>query len=116
MSFWSYLIKPLAYLSPIIIVAWFTPMGRYYLRIGVFIGSLFTVGSSSGLTAIAMASAGKKYDVNSVVAFSFYWVASRTLNIKVELEGEEHLETRPGVMIGNHQSMLDILWLGRCVP
>jgi lysophosphatidate acyltransferase len=115
MSFLSSLFKPLVYLSPIVFVAWFTPTGRYYLRVGVFIGWLFAVGSSSGIIAIVMATVGRKYDVNSIVAFSFYWIASRTLNITVELEGEEYLETRPAVMIGNHQSMLDIIWLGRCV-
>ena len=65
---------------------------------------------------MVMTIVGRKYDVNSVVAATFYWLASRALNITVELEGAEHLETRPAVMIGNHQSMLDILWLGRWVP
>lgn len=116
MSFLSLLLKPLAYLSvPIICIAWFTPLGRYYLRIGIYIASLSVVGTASGFIALAMAIAGRMYDVNSVVAFSFYWVASRTLNITIEVEGEEHLETRPAVMVGNHQSMLDIIWLGRCV-
>jgi lysophosphatidate acyltransferase len=116
MSFLSCLFKPLAYLSPVILVAWLTPMGRYYLRVGVYIASLSAVGLTSGFTAFVMAVAGMKYDVNHVVASTFYWVASRTLNITIEMEGEEHLETRPAVMIGNHQSMVDILWLGRYVP
>jgi len=106
----------LVYLSPIIFAVWLTPISRYYLRIGVYIGSLFAVGSSCGIIAIVMAIAGRKYDVNKVVASSFYWIASRALNITVEVEGEEYLETRPGVMIGNHQSMLDIIWLGRMFP
>jgi len=116
MSFLSCLFKPLVYLSPIVCAAWFTQTGRYYLRIGIYIGSLFAVGSTSGITALVMTIAGRKYDVNSVVAFTFYWLASRTLNIPVELGGEEYLETRPAVMIGNHQSMLDIIWLGRIFP
>ena len=74
------------------------------------------VGLTSGITAFVMTVAGMKYDVNHAVASTFYWVASRTLNITIEVEGEENLETRPAVMIGNHQSMVDILWLGRCVP
>jgi lysophosphatidate acyltransferase len=116
MSVLSCLFRPLAYLSPVIFAAWFTPIGRYYIRVGIFVGLLFTVGSSSGITAVVMAIAGRQYDVNWAVARYFYWVASRTLNITVELEGEEYLEAPPAVLIGNHQSMIDILWLGRCVP
>lgn len=116
MSFLLCLFKPLAYLSPVIVAAWFTPMGRYYLRIGIYVASMSAVGLTSGITAFVMTVAGMKYDVNHVVASTFYWVASRTLNITIEVEGEENLETRPAVMIGNHQSMVDILWLGRCVP
>ena len=115
MSFLFCLFKPLVYLSPIIAVAWFTPTGRYYLRLGIYLNTLCVVGMSSGIIASVMAIAGRKYDVNSVVAYTFYWIVSRALNITVEVEGEEHLETRPAVLIGNHQSVLDILWLGRCV-
>lgn len=116
MSFLACLVKPFAYLSlPIIIAAWFTPMGRYYLRVGLYIACLSVVGTTSGFVALGMAVAGRRYDVNSVVAFSFYYLASRVLGITIELEGEEYLETRPAVMVGNHQSMFDILWLGRYV-
>ncbi|KIM76414.1 hypothetical protein PILCRDRAFT_797663 [Piloderma croceum F 1598] len=116
MSFLSCLFKSLAYLSPVILAAWFTPMGRYYLRIGIYITLMSAVGLTSGITAFVMTVAGMKYDVNHVVASTFYWVTSRTLNITIEMEGEENLQTRPAVMIGNHQSMVDILWLGRMFP
>jgi lysophosphatidate acyltransferase len=117
MSFLAFLIKPLVYLSlPIICAAWFTPTGRYYLRVGIFIASLSAVGTANGFIALVMAIAGRKYDVNSVVGSSFYYIASRTLGITIEVEGEEYLETKPAVMIGNHQSMLDIIWLGRMFP
>jgi lysophosphatidate acyltransferase len=115
MSFLSCLFKPLAYVSPIIFAAWFTPMGHYYLRIGIYVGCVAIGGSSGAFTAIPLAIAGRKYDLNYMVARTFYWLATRALNITVELEGEEYLETRPAVMVGNHQSMVDIMWLGRCV-
>jgi len=116
MSFLLCLFKPLAYLSPVIFAAWFTTTGRYYLRVGIYVATMSAVGLSSGITAFVMTVAGMKYDVNHVVASTFYWIASRTLNITVEMEGEENLETRPALMIGNHQSMVDILWLGRMFP
>jgi len=34
----------------------------------------------------------------------------------VEVEGEEYLKTRPAVIVGNHQSMLDVLYLARMFP
>jgi len=117
MSFLSCLVKPLVYLSlPIIFAAWFTPSSRYYLRVVMFVTCLSMVGTASIFIALVMAIAGRKYDVNGVVAFTFYYIASRVLNITIEVEGEEHLETRPAVMVGNHQSMLDIIWLGRMFP
>lgn len=67
------------------------------------------------LVAVGMNLVGQTFNVNYVVARSFYNLAGRVLGIKVLLEGEEHLETRPAILVGNHQSMLDILWLGRCV-
>lgn len=73
------------------------------------------VGVTCGFIAAGMSLAGMTYDVNYVVGNSFYWLAHRVLDITIEVEGEEHLQNRPAVMVGNHQSMLDILWLGRCV-
>lgn len=114
MLFLACLLKPLVYLSlPIIFAAWFTPTSRYYLRVAIYVTCLSVVGTASIFIALVMAIAGRKYDVNAVVAFTFYYIASRALNITIEVEGEEYLETRPAVMIGNHQSMLDIIWLGR---
>lgn len=116
LSFFAGLIKPLTYISPIIFAAYFTSStGRYYVRLGMYIGCLSVVGTASSFIALGMSLVGKMYDVNHIVASSFYYVASRVLDITIEVEGEEHLQTRPAVMIGNHQSMLDIIWLGRCV-
>ena len=115
-SLLTWFVKPLAYLSPIIFAAYVTSStGRYYIRLGMYVGCLSVVGTASGFIALGMSLVGLTYDVNHVVAFSFYYLASRVLDITIEVEGEEHLQTRPAVMVGNHQSMLDIIWLGRCV-
>ncbi|CAL1700200.1 unnamed protein product [Somion occarium] len=55
-----------------------------------------------------------QYGVQS--AQSFYNLASPVVDIRIEMEGEEHLENRPAVIVANHQSMLDILMLGRVFP
>lgn len=115
MAFFSSLFKPLVYVSPIIFAVWLTPTGQYYIRLGIYTVILLAVSSSVAFIAVAMTFAGRMYDVNSVIAFTLYWLMSRTLNVSVELEGEEHLALRPVVMVGNHQSMFDIFWLARCV-
>lgn len=68
------------------------------------------------LVSIGMTLIGRRFDINWVVARSFYAVVSRALDIRFEVEGEEHLQRNgASVLMGNHQSMLDILYLGRYV-
>lgn len=65
------------------------------------------------VVAAAMSLVGRRYDVNWVIARSFYTLAGNVLDIRVEVEGEEHLLTKPAILLSNHQSMLDILFVGR---
>lgn len=119
MSFLALLIKPLAYISvPVIVlrtIASASPVGRYYAQLTIYLGTLAVVSTWGVFVAVGMTLVGRRHDVNYVVARSFYAIASRVLDIQVEVEGEEHLQTCPVVMVGNHQSMLDILYLGRYV-
>ncbi|KIJ69926.1 hypothetical protein HYDPIDRAFT_104587 [Hydnomerulius pinastri MD-312] len=120
MSFLALIVKPLAYISlPVLLfrsIANTSPVGRYYWRLTVFLGSLAVVSTWGVVVAVGMTLVGRRHDVNYVVARTFYALASRALDVKVEVEGEEHLQTRPVVMVGNHQSMLDILYLARMFP
>ncbi|WWC70601.1 uncharacterized protein I206_104552 [Kwoniella pini CBS 10737] len=72
---------------------------------------------------------GKRLNTNYYVARTFYHVAGPILGWKYEVEGEEYLwklegegggtagkKGRSMVMVGNHQSMIDILYLGRIFP
>ncbi|KAJ1308365.1 hypothetical protein OPQ81_004074 [Rhizoctonia solani] len=59
---------------------------------------------------------GKRFDINYVVARSFYHTCGPLLGIDFVVEGEEYISTPSAVYIGNHQSMLDILYLGRIFP
>lgn len=79
----------------------------------VYVGTLVTVGSCSIIVAAGMSLIGRSTDVNNVVACIFYYMAGRALDLKVEVEGEENLNTRPAVLMVNHQSMLDVLVIGR---
>jgi lysophosphatidate acyltransferase len=82
----------------------------------VYVGALVTVGSCSVVIAIGMSLIGRSTDVNNVVAWIFYALVGRALDLKVEVEGEDHLDTRPAVFMVNHQSILDVLVIGRLMP
>ncbi|KAJ8487523.1 hypothetical protein ONZ45_g14306 [Pleurotus djamor] len=121
MGLFAFLVKPLAYLSvPFILgrslVTSTSPTTRYYARIVLYFSAMTVVASCSLFIAAGMSLAGQKYDVNWVVARIFHMTAGRLVDIEVEVEGEEHLQTKPAVMLGNHQSVVDILLLGRMFP
>jgi len=120
MSLLALAIKPLVYISvPVILlrtVASASSAGRYYAQLTIYLGTLAVVSTWGVFVAVGMTLIGRRHDVNFVVARSFYAIASRLLDIRVEVEGEEYLQTRPMVMVGNHQSMLDILCLARMFP
>ncbi|KAJ8698663.1 1-acylglycerol-3-phosphate O-acyltransferase, variant 2 [Pleurotus ostreatus] len=120
MAFLGSIIKPLAYMSlPVVIIRSLctrSPAVRYYTRLGVYLGAMAAVATCSIFIAAGMSILGRKYDANWVVARVFDATAGRLMGIEWEVEGEEHLQTRPAVMMGNHQSMLDILGLGRMFP
>jgi lysophosphatidate acyltransferase len=90
-----------------------SPKGRYYCRLGLYLGCLTAIATWGAVVAAAMSIVGRRFDVNFVIARAFHALASRVLGIKIEVEGEEYLETRPAVFMSNHQSMLDILFVAR---
>lgn len=118
MSFLSGLVKPIAYVSlPVFALHTLSkssPIARYYVRLAVYLSTLGVCSAWGVVCAVGMSIVGRKLDVFFVVARTFYMLASRAIDIRLVVEGEEHLETKPAVLIGNHQSMLDILYLGRC--
>ncbi|KAI0650435.1 1-acylglycerol-3-phosphate O [Trametes meyenii] len=120
MSVLASFVKPLAYLSlPVFALhtlANASPVARYYVRIGLYLSTLGVCSVWGVICSIGMGLIGRRFDVFYVVARSFYHLASRAIDIRLVVEGEEYLETRPSVLVGNHQSMLDILYLGRIFP
>lgn len=119
MGFISSIIRPLAYLSlPVLLlrsVSAASPEGRYYVRVFIYLGTIAGVATASVVTATALAILGRPHDVNYYVACMFYGLASKLLGIKVELEGEEHLNQKPAIVLCNHQSILDVLVVGKYV-
>ena len=110
-------IKPIAYVTlPVFVlraVSNVHPLARYYVRITLYLSAMGICSVWGALASVGMTIVGRRFDINWIVARSFYNLAGRLLDITIEVEGEEHLGTRPAVIVGNHQSMLDILLLGR---
>jgi len=118
MSFLVSVFKPLAYISlPLILVrqiAVSRSIGRYYARVVVYVGTLMTVASCSVIIAAGMSLIGRATDTNSIVARVFYFLTTRALDLRIEVEGEENLlKDSPTVYMANHQSMLDVFVIGR---
>ncbi|KAI0068611.1 1-acylglycerol-3-phosphate O [Artomyces pyxidatus] len=120
MSILALLVKPIVYLGvPAYLIhrlSASSPKAQYYVRLTLYLSTLGLCSAWGAVVSIAMSLAGRRFDVNWVVARSFYALASRVMDIKIEVEGEEHLATWPSVLVGNHQSMLDILYLGKIFP
>jgi hypothetical protein len=119
MSIFGLVLKPLAYLGvPVFILhrlSQSSPTVRYYYRLSLYVSTLSICSAWGVVVSIALSVVGQRFNVNWVIARSFYALAGRVLSIRFVVQGEEHLDTRPAVLVGNHQSMLDILYLGRCV-
>jgi len=93
-----------------------SPITRYYFRLGVYISAMGLCSIWGVIVSIAMTLMGKRYDINFIVSRTFYKVISKVMGITCTVDGEHHLDTRPAVLVGNHQSMLDIVFLGRIFP
>lgn len=119
MSLLAGIAKPLAYVSlPVFALHTLSkssPIARYYVRLALYLSTLGVCSAWGVVCAVGMSLIGRRLDVFFVVARSFYALASRAVDIKLVVEGAEYLDTHPAVLVGNHQSMLDILYLGRYV-
>jgi lysophosphatidate acyltransferase len=119
MSFISLIVKPLAYLGlPSYLLhrlSKSSPRTRYYICNVLYVCCLGFCSFLGFSAAFPLYLLGRRYDVNFIVARTFYAIFSRLSGLRIIVEGEEHLQTRPCVFVVNHQSMIDVLCLGRCV-
>ncbi|KAF7331587.1 1-acylglycerol-3-phosphate o-acyltransferase [Mycena kentingensis (nom. inval.)] len=122
MSFLLSLLRPVAYASVPILCLQYSPRGRYFTRRAAYVGALGFVATLAAFVAAGMSVIGQRYNVNFTIARTFYFVAGNLLGIRVEVEGEEWLRDAtegggmPALLMANHQSMLDILPVGRVFP
>lgn len=90
---------------------------KLYLNTLLYIlgmGVCSSIGVTYGL--ISCLWPGKRFNTNYVVARSFYYLIRSIIGISMTIEGEKNLRRRPAIIVGNHQSVLDILYLGRMFP
>jgi lysophosphatidate acyltransferase len=73
------------------------------------------VATASIVTATTLAVLGRPHDVNFYVARMFHALVWRFMDLRVEVEGEEHLQNKPAIIMCNHQSMVDMLIVGKYV-
>lgn len=91
---------------------------RFYLNSLIYITGLSICSAWGVVVSIIMTFIpGQRLNINRVVARSFYHLTSPFLGIKMRVEGQEHFDqARPAVLVGNHQTAMDILYLGRIFP
>jgi len=104
----------------------------FTLRVIVYTVLLLSVSFVSLFIALVSTILGKRLNTNYYVARTFYRVTGPIIGWKFEVEGEEYLWSlkhhggqgagdareggRSAVLVGNHQSFVDILYLGRIFP
>ncbi|KIR57265.1 phosphatidylinositol glycan, class A [Cryptococcus gattii Ru294] len=102
----------------------------YYLNLTLYTVLLLSISFVAVLIAVVCSLTGRRLNTNYYVARTFYHVAGPILGWKFKVEGEQYLwelsgehgggkageKGRSMVMVGNHQSFVDILYLGRIFP
>ncbi|TXT13406.1 hypothetical protein VHUM_00773 [Vanrija humicola] len=97
---------------------------QWKLRITVYYVLLVFTGFVATFESIICALLGQRSNTNYYVARTFWHLAGPIIGWNFEVEGEEHLlaladkppKERSAVLIGNHQHVIDILYLGRIFP
>jgi lysophosphatidate acyltransferase len=119
MSFVLLIVKSLAYVGlPSYLLyraSQSSPLTRYYLCNILYLCTVGFCSSVGFCSALPLYLLGRRYDVNFVFAHTLYAMFSRLSGLRIIVEGKEHLQARPCVFIGNHQSMVDLFLLGACV-
>ncbi|WWC66947.1 uncharacterized protein I206_100854 [Kwoniella pini CBS 10737] len=98
---------------------------RFYYHLTLYVSTLGALSIWGVIVSILATVSGQRLNINYLVARSFYLTCSPAVGVTFEVEGEEHLtglltarggKEQSAVLVGNHQSFLDILYLGRIFP
>ncbi|WVR03265.1 hypothetical protein IAU60_000256 [Kwoniella sp. DSM 27419] len=98
---------------------------RFYFNLTLYVSTLAANSVWGVVVSILATAAGQRLNINYLVARSFYRTCSPQIGVTFNVEGEEHLaglltarggKPQSAVLVGNHQSFLDILYIGRIFP
>lgn len=93
------------------------PRASFAARCLAAYGSLLICAIYGVVASVALRLVGYGRVSQWATARSFKWVMRFTTGVRFDIvEGQEYLSTRPAVIIGNHQSELDVLMLGAIFP
>ena len=93
------------------------PTASFYARLLASYGCLVVCATYGVFASLALRLVGKHRISQWTVARAFHYTMAWTTGIRFEIvAGKEYLDTRPCVLIGNHQSELDVLLLGTIFP
>lgn len=89
----------------------------FYARLLASYGCLIFCATYGVFASLALRLVGKHRISQWTVARAFHHTMAWTTGVHFEIvSGKDHLSTRPCVLIGNHQSELDVLLLGTIFP
>ncbi|WWC85697.1 uncharacterized protein L201_000563 [Kwoniella dendrophila CBS 6074] len=126
----GWIVKPLALastlaLSTLGILSRKYKKARFYYHLTLYVSTLGALSVWGVIVSIVATVTGQRLNINYLVARSFYLTCSPAVGITFDVDGEEHLsglltarggKAQSAVLVGNHQSFLDILYLGRIFP
>ena len=93
------------------------PKASFYARLLASYGTLILCAIYGVFASLILRLVGKHRISQWVTARAFHHTMALTTGIHFEIvEGAQYLNTRPCVLIGNHQSELDVLLLGTIFP
>ncbi|KAG8747081.1 1-acylglycerol-3-phosphate O-acyltransferase [Ceratobasidium sp. 414] len=113
----SYLLKPLAYLSlPALLLRYLSersPVVRYYVRLSTYLSTLGVLSVWGVLVSLGMTAMGQRFDINWVVARSFYITAGRIMGIdfKCSIMAKKELQWAP--LLGQYMSLSGAVFVDR---
>lgn len=90
---------------------------RMYLNALLYIASLGVCSVFGVLVSPIMTILNRRLDINYAVARSFKHLTNLLIGLRFTVEGAEKFEkARPAVVVGNHQTGVDIIYLGNVFP
>ncbi|RPB02094.1 1-acylglycerol-3-phosphate O [Choiromyces venosus 120613-1] len=110
------LLFPICTIMTLTILGRFFKSGRFYARILSCYFLLVTCAAYGVLASVALRVVGKVSIAQWTTARAFKNLTCPIIGLEFKVENEGALDTRPAVFVSNHQSELDIIFLGRVFP